>query len=58
MLCTTGELTHPILGFHDVTFGYSKDKILYKDLDFGIDLGSRIALVCVCVCVRAQSSVM
>lgn len=42
----TGDLSHPVLGLHDVTFGYSPDAILYKQLDFGLDLKSRIALVC------------
>lgn len=40
-----GELQHPVLRFIDVDFGYSPDKILYKNLDFGIDLKSRIGLV-------------
>jgi hypothetical protein len=40
-----GDLSHPVLGFHDVTFGYTEGHILYKDLDFGLDLKSRIALV-------------
>lgn len=42
----TGDLSHPVLGFHEVTFGYSPDAILYRHLDFGLDLKSRIALVC------------
>eukprot|EP01121_Diplochlamys_sp_Union-15-3_P008854 TRINITY_DN2378_c0_g2_i2.p1 TRINITY_DN2378_c0_g2~~TRINITY_DN2378_c0_g2_i2.p1 ORF type:complete len:580 (+),score=113.82 TRINITY_DN2378_c0_g2_i2:97-1836(+) len=40
-----GTLTPPILSFTNVDFGYSKDKVLYKGLDFGVDLDSRIALV-------------
>jgi len=35
----------PVLQFTNATFGYSKDKILYRDLDLGIDLDSRVALV-------------
>ncbi|CAJ0587164.1 unnamed protein product, partial [Mesorhabditis spiculigera] len=34
----------PILGLKDVTFGYGKDQ-LFKELDFGIDMSSRIAIV-------------
>jgi len=40
-----GKLPPPVLQFNKVTFGYTPDKILYKDLDFGVDLDSRIALV-------------
>eukprot|EP00005_Dracoamoeba_jomungandri_P005304 CAMPEP_0174252542 /NCGR_PEP_ID=MMETSP0439-20130205/1968_1 /TAXON_ID=0 /ORGANISM="Stereomyxa ramosa, Strain Chinc5" /LENGTH=589 /DNA_ID=CAMNT_0015333095 /DNA_START=26 /DNA_END=1795 /DNA_ORIENTATION=+ len=40
-----GTLPPPVLQFQDVTFGYSPDKILYKNLDFGVDLDSRVALV-------------
>jgi len=40
-----GSLAPPILQFANVTFGYSKDKILFRNLDFGIDLESRVALV-------------
>jgi ATP-binding cassette subfamily F protein 2 len=40
-----GKLPPPVLQFNKVTFGYSPDKVLYKDLDFGVDLDSRIALV-------------
>jgi len=35
----------PVLMFQKVKFGYSEDKILYKDMDFGMDLESRITLV-------------
>ncbi|KAI6210660.1 ATP-binding cassette sub-family F member 1 [Aphelenchoides besseyi] len=38
------KLPPPVLGLHDVTFGYN-DKILFKDLDFGVDMDSRIAIV-------------
>ncbi|KAL6644349.1 hypothetical protein ACP70R_015957 [Stipagrostis hirtigluma subsp. patula] len=40
-----GKLTPPVLQFVDVTFGYTPDNLLYKNLDFGVDLDSRIALV-------------
>lgn len=40
-----GTLPPPVLAFHEVAFGYTRDKLLYKGLDFGIDLDSRIALV-------------
>lgn len=38
-------LPPPVLAFHEVGFGYTRDKLLYKGLDFGVDLDSRIALV-------------
>jgi hypothetical protein len=38
-------LVPPILQFQDVSFGYSKDKMLFKNLNLGIDLDSRVALV-------------
>jgi ATP-binding cassette subfamily F protein 2 len=28
-----------------VAFGYSADKVLYKDVDLGVDLDSRVAIV-------------
>jgi ATP-binding cassette subfamily F protein 2 len=34
-----------VLQFVEVTFGYTPDNLLYKKLDFGVDLDSRIALV-------------
>ncbi|XVF02028.1 hypothetical protein REPUB_Repub04eG0140900 [Reevesia pubescens] len=39
------KLPPPVLQFVEVTFGYTLDNILYKNLDFGIGLDSRIALV-------------
>src|SRR4051812_44920280 len=39
------NLTGPIIQVNDATFGYSPDKLLFKDLNFGIDMQSRIALV-------------
>lgn len=40
-----GKLPPPVLQFVEVSFGYTPDNILYKNLDFGVDLDSRIALV-------------
>jgi len=40
-----GALPPPVVQFNHVSFGYSADNLLYRDLDFGIDLDSRIALV-------------
>ncbi|XP_017436410.1 ABC transporter F family member 3 [Vigna angularis] len=35
----------PIISFSDASFGYSGGPILFKNLNFGIDLDSRIAMV-------------
>jgi len=40
-----GKLPPPVLQFSDVTFGYSPDRILYKHVDLGVDLDSRVAIV-------------
>ncbi|PKA59202.1 ABC transporter F family member 1 [Apostasia shenzhenica] len=40
-----GKLPPPVLQFVEITFGYSPDNLIYKNLDFGVDLDSRIALV-------------
>jgi len=40
-----GKLPPPVLQFADVTFGYTPDNLIYKNLDFGVDLDSRVALV-------------
>ncbi|WKY13207.1 hypothetical protein Q1695_004203 [Nippostrongylus brasiliensis] len=40
----TDKLAPPILGLHNVTFGFG-DNILFKNLDFGVDMDSRIAIV-------------
>ncbi|KAJ3074044.1 hypothetical protein HDU99_001804 [Rhizoclosmatium hyalinum] len=40
-----GGLPPPVLKFNDVSFGYNPDKLLFKGLNFGIDLDARIALV-------------
>ncbi|XP_064649136.1 ATP-binding cassette sub-family F member 1-like isoform X2 [Lineus longissimus] len=39
------HLNPPILGAHNVTFSYEKQPNLFVDLDFGIDMGTRIAIV-------------
>jgi ATP-binding cassette subfamily F protein 1 len=39
------ELSIPIIQVDDASFGYTPDKILFHDLNFGIDMDSRIALV-------------
>jgi len=43
----TEPLPPPVCAFHDVSFSYSgkKEDYLYTDLNFGIDMDSRIALV-------------
>lgn len=40
-----GTLPPPVLAFHDVSFGYPKCQPLYTNVNFGVDLDSRIALV-------------
>lgn len=40
-----GKLPPPVLQFVEVTFGYTPENLLYKNLDFGVDLDSRVALV-------------
>jgi len=42
-----GKLPPPVLTFNKVSFGYNNGEkgLLYKDLEFGIDLDSRVALV-------------
>jgi len=40
-----GKLPPPVLQLDRVTFGYKKSEILYKEVDFAVDLDSRIALV-------------
>ena len=41
------KLPPPIIAFNDVAFSYSGEKkdFLYKDLSFGIDMDSRVAIV-------------
>lgn len=38
-------LSPPILGLHGVDFGYTGQKLLFKNLDFGIDMDSRVCIV-------------
>uniref|UniRef100_H2YSV8 ABC transporter domain-containing protein n=1 Tax=Ciona savignyi TaxID=51511 RepID=H2YSV8_CIOSA len=38
-------LSPPILGLHNVDFGYANQPVLFKNLEFGIDMDSRIAIV-------------
>ncbi|KAG8048354.1 hypothetical protein GUJ93_ZPchr0008g12728 [Zizania palustris] len=40
-----GKLPPPVLQFVEVSFGYTPDNLIYTNLDFGVDLDSRIALV-------------
>ncbi|XP_047940360.1 ABC transporter F family member 1-like [Salvia hispanica] len=40
-----GKLPPPVLQFVEVKFGYTPDNLIYKNLDFGVDLDSRVALV-------------
>ncbi len=40
-----GKLPPPVLQFVEVTFGYTPDNLIYTNIDFGVDLDSRIALV-------------
>lgn len=38
-------LNPPVLGAYDVEFGYPNRPLLFKDLNFGVDMDSRIAIV-------------
>ncbi|OCT67930.1 hypothetical protein XELAEV_18039228mg [Xenopus laevis] len=38
-------LSPPILGLHGVDFGYSGQKPLFRNLEFGIDMDSRVCIV-------------
>jgi len=41
-----GKLPPPVLAVNHISFGYREDRpLIYKDLDFGMDLDTRIALV-------------
>lgn len=40
-----GKLPPPVVAMTDVTFGYNSQKILYRNVNFGVDLDSRIAIV-------------
>lgn len=39
------KLSPPVLQLKDVTFGYSQDNLIIKDVDLDVDMDSRIALV-------------
>ena len=39
------EIPPPLLKIEDGKFGYTADKILYEDINFGIDMDSRIAIL-------------
>lgn len=39
------ELQPPILGLYDVDFGYGDGPLIFKKVNFGVDLASRIAIV-------------
>nr|CAD2175035.1 unnamed protein product [Meloidogyne enterolobii] len=41
----TTKLAPPVLGLHDVSFGYGNAKLLFKNVNFGIDMDSRIVIV-------------
>ena len=38
-------LQPPVLGLHDVDFGYDEKHLIFKNVNFGIDMSSRIAIV-------------
>lgn len=40
-----GSLPPPVLQLVNITFGYPGGDILYRNVDYGVDLDSRIALV-------------
>lgn len=40
-----GKLSSPIIQVDDASFGYHPDKILFKNLNFSIDMKSRVALI-------------
>jgi len=40
-----GKIPPPVLQIQNLTFGYPGGELLYKNVDFGIDLDSRVALV-------------
>ena len=40
-----GEIAMPMLAVDNVSFGYDKTKLLFEDVDFGLNMESRIALV-------------
>uniref|UniRef100_A0A915HWN4 ABC transporter domain-containing protein n=1 Tax=Romanomermis culicivorax TaxID=13658 RepID=A0A915HWN4_ROMCU len=40
-------LNPPILGAHNVDFGYPDQPLLFKNLNFGLDMSSRSKLICI-----------
>jgi len=40
-----GTLPPPVVQFNKVSFGYGRTQLLYENIEFGVDLDSRIALV-------------
>ncbi|CAM8975677.1 unnamed protein product [Rhodiola kirilowii] len=40
-----GKLPPPVLQFVEVSFGYTPEHPIYKNIEFGVDLDSRVALV-------------
>ncbi|CAN8178750.1 unnamed protein product [Coccothraustes coccothraustes] len=38
-------LSPPVLGLHGVDFGYEGQELLFRNLDFGIDMDSRVCIV-------------
>lgn len=38
-------MSPPLLGLHSVEFGYGDQKRLFLDLNFGVDMSSRISIV-------------
>jgi len=41
----TSQLQPPILGLYDVSFNYESQPPLFKNVEFGIDMSSRVAIV-------------
>lgn len=39
------EIPPPLLGLYDVDFGYKSDHLIFKNINFGVDMSSRIAIV-------------
>eukprot|EP00929_Paragymnodinium_shiwhaense_P123931 TRINITY_DN984_c0_g2_i1.p1 TRINITY_DN984_c0_g2~~TRINITY_DN984_c0_g2_i1.p1 ORF type:complete len:623 (+),score=208.93 TRINITY_DN984_c0_g2_i1:136-2004(+) len=42
---SAANLPPPCISVIDASFGYTEDRILYKDLNFGVDCDSRVAIV-------------
>ena len=43
-----GHLPPPVLAFHDVSFGYPNCEPLYSNVNFGVDLDSRVGKTTAC----------